>query len=106
VRVRYDAPRPLRAVSPAGDTLALDAVRALTGEVAAAHGDTLEVWLLSVNGAPPPVAGARVRLVPASGDQVEAERFNTGRTLGLTLLLVGLAAIAVVAVGLSQLANY
>lgn len=97
VRVRYGAPGQLWAVSPAGDTVVLNDVRELTGEISSAHGDTLGVWLRSVDRAARPAA-AHARVVPASGDRVEVRRVDWDR-LGLTVMLsAGLVAAYVLAV--------
>jgi hypothetical protein len=105
VRVRYAAPQALRAVTPAGDTVVFAAVRELTGQVAAARGDTVDLDVHTVNGAPPPGPGTRARVVLADGRRVEVERFDPVRSAGLTLLVAGLAAAAAFASALSQLGD-
>jgi hypothetical protein len=97
VRVRYAAPGQLRAVSPAGDTVVLNDVRELTGEMASAHGDTLGVWLRSVDRAAHPAA-AHVRVVPAAGDRIELRRFDwdrAGLAAILSVALIGAYLLAV-----------
>ena len=97
VRVRYAAPGQLRAVSPVGDTVELNDVRELTGEMASAHGDTLGVWLRSVDRAAHPAA-AHVRVVPAAGDRVEVRGFDWDRAGLAAILSVGLVAAYLLAV--------
>ena len=87
VRVRYAAPAQLRAVSPRGDTLRLDGVRELTGELASIAGDTLVLSLRSVDRTPHPAA--HVRVVPTAGDRIDVRRFDWDRS-GLVLILGGL----------------
>lgn len=100
VRVRFAAPRGLRVASAASDTLGLSGVRAVAGHVAAARGDTLELRLRSVEPAPgATLDGARLRLVRAAGDRVEARRFAVGRTVGLAAALSAAAAAVLVVLG-------
>src|SRR5829696_1889108 len=96
VRVRFAAPRDLRAVSQAGDTVTLGGVTTLSGQVESERGDTLALRVESATGASAAAAtGSRLTVVRSADDYIEARRFSGSRT---TTLIVGLGVVAIVAI--------
>jgi hypothetical protein len=93
VHVQFAAPRALAAASSRGDTLEVSGVRAVTGHVVAARGDTLVVRVAETEPRAAPVRGWRTTVVRTAGDQVSVRQENLEGSLFLIGVLVGALAL-------------
>jgi len=103
VRVRFAAPRALAAISSRGDTLEVSGVRALSGHVVAARGDTLVLRVAEMDPWAAPVHGWRTTVVRTAVDQVSVRQANTEGTLVIvSVLAAALAMFAALAYSFGQ----
>jgi hypothetical protein len=103
VRVRFAAPRALAAISARGDTLDVSGVRALSGHVVAARGDTLVLRVAGMDPWAAPVHGWRTTVVRTAVDQVSVRQANTEGTLVIvSVLAAALAMFAALAYSFGQ----
>jgi hypothetical protein len=107
VRVRFAAPRPVATVSGGGDTLEVPGVRALSGDLVSARGDTLVLRVSALEPKFDRAHGRRPTLVRTVGDQVMVRQPDAVRTL-LMVVAIPVAAYAAyfLAFALSTGPNY
>jgi hypothetical protein len=79
------------AVSGGGDTLEVPGVRALSGDVESARGDTLVLRIAALEPRSDQARGRRTTFVRAAGDQVTVRQPHLGRSL---VVIVGILAAA------------
>jgi hypothetical protein len=104
VRVRFAAPRDLRAVSQAGDTVTLGGVTTLSGHVESERGDTLALRVGSATGvSTSAAAGSRLTVVRTAGDHTDARAYSGRRTAAL---IASLGAVALVAILIAALDDF
>ena len=89
VRVRFAAPRELRGTTPDGSDVVMPGTREISGRVAAVRGDTLHLRLDTAAPRTEWVRGARVAVVPATGDRLALRRGQPGGTAVLVAAGLG-----------------